>query len=240
MRFVSVILLIPVVFSLLGTGQRAFFVGFVIVAFLLKGFIARGKITIGRVEVIFTVIGFFVLFSYMSLALGRSGGNTISDDAGELLSRIFSEQQIGSIFGFRYTYHLPVQYGSDWADDLMSILPGEHGTHLSNKIHEILYGSDRGTVPISMWTSVVYNWGYMGVFVFPFFLSLFYSKVTFWMISRSKTTIPELVGYAFLSFILASWVSAGPMQLINNGLVTVCLMLGIMYLIAHSKLRWAK
>lgn len=233
-RVMVILLLIPVIFCLLGTGQRAFFVGFIISSVLFLGFVLQGKLKIGRAKLIIVAVGFFAIFSAMSIALGRSGGSSLTSDIEELLSRIFFEQQYGSVYGFRYIYRLPVQYGADWGTDLLSVLPGLHGTHLSNIISGILYGSDRGTVPVSLWTSVYYNWGWVGVMVFPVMLALTYTGTTRYMLNRSRVAYLRLMTFSFLSFILASWVSAGPMQLLNNGLATVLILLAILKVIDSS------
>lgn len=223
--FWVILLLVPVLAGLLGTGQRAFFVGFVIVALVFSTLMARGrrKISFFKISVGFGL--FFLLFSASSYFLGRSEGFTFVDLLDALLVRVFQDNQSSAVVGFRYVYDLPIQYGQEWMTDILGILPSMKGSDLANRIHAIIYVSDRGTAPVSLWGSVYHNWGWFGVIIFPVFLSFFYSYISYRFLIEKNKTVFFVAVYAFIFYLLGSWIASGPMQLINNGIVTALILL---------------
>lgn len=169
---------------------------------------------------------FLFLFSISSYLLGRSEQFSIADSLSALAVRIFSDNQTSAVVGFRYVYEQPIQFGGEWLTDILGILPGEFkGSDLANRIHAIIYGSDRGTAPVSLWGSVYHNWGWFGIFVFPPFLAFAYSGVSRAFLGRRDRSTLEVAGCAFAFYIFAAWIASGPMQLINNGLVACALLI---------------
>lgn len=218
---------LPVVIGLLGTGQRAFFVSFVIVAIIFIGLSSFGKATIKPRSFLILSTSFFIIFSASSFFLGRSENFTFIESLSALLVRIFNDNQESAVFGFRYIYSRPVQYGFEWMVDLIGILPNYRGSDLANIVHEIMFGTDRGTAPVSVWGSIYYNFGWPGLIILPIIIAYIYTAITAGYLKRRNRTPFSVSGYAYLFFVLGSWIASGPMQLINNGAVTVIVLLYI-------------
>lgn len=239
---VTIVLGIPVILGLMGTGQRAFLVGFVVAGLIFVAIVGSGA-KIGVIRVVLSGVVFLFLFSISSFLLGRSEEFSLNDSLGALFVRIFNDNQQSAAIGFRYIFDFPVQYGGEWLTDILGVLPGEDfkGSDLPNRIHELIYGSYRGTAPVSLWGSVYHNWGWFGILIFPIVLVLIYIQVFVIFFSRGEVSILEVAAYSFMFYILASWVASGPMQMLNNGLAAcVILIVGLRLLGRHRwrRLRW--
>ncbi|WP_082517592.1 oligosaccharide repeat unit polymerase [Variovorax sp. Root318D1] len=223
---VVIVLMAPVILGLMGTGQRAFLVGFVIVSMVFLAIASSRRFVIKRAALVAIALVFVFLFSISSYLLGRSEDFSIGSSLEALAVRLFSDNQISALVGFRYIYEQAVQFGGEWLTDILGILPGEYkGSDLANRVHALLYGSDRGTSPVSLWGSVYYNWGWFGIFLFPPVLSFAYCIISKRFLKRTNHTSLEIAGYAFLFYILGAWIASGPMQLVNNGLVACVLLI---------------
>lgn len=227
---VIVMLFLPVILGLVGTGQRGYLFSFLVAALVFIGAIrvlggGRSGVKFRTAASIF--LTFFALFSTSSLLLGRSENASVFDFGQALAVRIFNDNQYAAVVGYRYIYDQDVQYGAEWLTDILGILPGPsyRGSDLPNRIHAIIYGSDRGTAPVSMWGSVFHNWGWIGVVFFPILLAKFYSWLSRSFLRLKSLTILSVSGYAYLFFIFGGWVASGPMQLINNGAITAVLLI---------------
>ncbi|CAM0997714.1 O-antigen polymerase [Rhodanobacter sp. Root179] len=210
-------------YALLGTGQRTFLV----ISFLMfiYCFIAYrgGSIPVRYLIVPLAIVLF--LFSYISLQLGRSSGSGVVGGFGEVLHRVFESNQYSAVVGFRYVYEVEgVRYGAPWLQDFAGLLPGLRGDDISNKIFYILFGSYRGTSPLSIWGSVYYNFGMPGVIFFgALFGSVF--QLSYLTLLKGPKTLFRLLCYSAIFLYFSIWVAGGPVQLINNGLFAVVLML---------------
>ena len=230
--FVILLLLIPVLMGLVGTGQRGYLFSFLVSIILFLGILGSDKasgVRIGLKGLLLSFSVFFLLFSASSYLLGRAENFSLLDLFSALIVRIFNDNQYSAVVGFGYVYDQSVQFGAEWLTDFLGILPGDdfRGSNLANKIHAVIYGSERGTAPVSMWGSVFYNWGWFGIAVFPLVLSAIYVVVSRGFLKNRRLTIFSAAGYSYLFFVLGGWVASGPMQLINNGLATAILLLGI-------------
>lgn len=225
--------MIPVILGLMGTGQRAFLVGFLIFSFIFISMIAKGAAFIGKKTIFLSVVSFIFLFSILSNLLGRSEDFTLAASLQALTERIFHDNQMSSVIGFRYVYEQPIQLGGEWWVDILGILPGENyrGSDLPNRIHAILYGSYRGTSPVSLWGSVYHNWGWLGIILFPALLSFLYASISRKFLTLRSTSALEKASYAFIFFAFSSWVASGPMQLINNGIISAIILIGCINII---------
>lgn len=218
-------LLVPVILGLMGTGQRAFLVGFFIFAFIFIAIKNQKRSAIKKSVLIYSFVVLLLLFSISSNLLGRSESFSVFDSLEAFATRLFVDNQSSALVGFQYIYDLPIQFGAEWLIDILGILPGEFkGSDLPNRVHAIIYGSDRGTAPVSLWGSVFHNWGWLGIFIFPNVLSFLYCIISKRFLERKNITLIEMAGYAFSFYVLGAWIASGPMQLVNNGLVT-CIIL---------------
>jgi len=206
-----------VLVSLLGTGQRAFFFGFMVIGIIALLCMNR-KLNLLSPRFLIVYFLFLFLFSVMSVHLGRSSDAGFSSALLQLWHRFFYSNQSAAIHAFRYVYDLEVVWGQEWFLSLRGVLPGYVGSDLASRIHEILFGSSRGTAPVSMWGGVFHNWGWLGLAVFPSLLALVHMLVAKFFYTGVRSVV-RCVGYAALSFILGTWMAGSPIAMLNNGLV---------------------
>ncbi|MBK6618516.1 MAG: oligosaccharide repeat unit polymerase [Nitrosomonas sp.] len=211
---IFLVLTIPFfLWSILGTGQRTHF--FFCITSLLLFLFYTGKLQLKYLIPIIST--FLILFTIFSVALGRTKDITLLDGFSELLSRVFLDNQIGTIEGFRYIYNIPIQYGTEWARVLFGYIPGVKGSDLSHKVFEYMYGTSRGTAPIALWASIYHNYGIIGVpFVTLLLLKLIeLSRVMLIVVPKSNFWVMFL---SFLFFYIGIIPATEPFQILNNGL----------------------
>lgn len=211
-------------FGLLGTGQRGAFIQFAIAAgvylYLFNGNrFPKGALRLG--------VACITLFGLATFALGRSNAGLDSSASPisravaafkEIPSRIIYDQQYSAIAGFRYIYDRPIEWGEEWLQGLLGLLPGRGGSDLSNQIFATLYGSDRGTSPPSIWGSIYHNFGITGVAVFPAVLALILVSISRQAMCIRGRNSMELVGISGASTTLGLWAAGSPDYLFNSGL----------------------
>lgn len=236
----SLVLTPVAVVFLLGTGQRG---PFVIASLMLIVFfnVVFPAYLVRRLNVVFAA-GLFALFALSTVVLGRtveslSSLSDLSTLFGEIVHRIFSSNQASSVVGFRYVYYdLPIQYGAEWLRELSGILPIKGGgSTLANEIYAILYGTDRGTGPISIWGSIWHNFGGAGIAVVPVVLGVLYQSL-YVRLMRGPKTLFRIAIYACLSVLLGFWTIGGPGHLANTGFVTILLLYAVVQVTRH----WAR
>jgi len=224
-RYVLLFILAPLVLvALLGTGQRGAFVLagviFVIFASLVSPRRSKRYVFIA----IIVVLPFFLL---STLAGGRAGDQIAAtanteDAIGILLSqfssRIFGSNQLSSVVGFRYIHEHPISFGSEWAQALTGILPGQRGSDISNRIFEQLYGSTRGTAPLSLWGSVYYNFGFVGTLFFAALITIALCVISRQITRKDSVNLIQAAGMAGVSVTLGMWIADGPTTLLNTGI----------------------
>lgn len=218
-RLFGMALLGSAIFGLLGNGQRGAFFLFLITLLVYIFVVNRRRIT--RWVVLLPVLGlpFALLATY---ALGRSagvGGNPIRVTALELYSRFLNDNQLSGLAAYRYTESLPVQYGREWLQGVRGILPGDRGSTLANEVFATMYGSTAGTSPPSLWGSVHYNFGTVGVVVFAALLGVGLQHLTFHTLRRPVYNTLELIAYSGVTATVGTWAVAGPDALMNLGIV---------------------
>ena len=226
MRVVALcFILIPLLVGLLGTGQRAFLISAVIFALIFMSL--TNPNIFWRHKLLMAALLFFsiALFSISSFLQGRVGDFSATTSFTGLFSRFFLENQFSAVVGFRYIYPQNIQWGAEWLIDIVGALPYVAGSDLANRIFEVLYGTTRGTAPVSLWGSVYHNFGFAGIVVVPILLPFVYGSLTTRLLSRRRVGVLEAAAVSYVFFVLGSWVASGPMQLINNGLLTALLLL---------------
>jgi oligosaccharide repeat unit polymerase len=204
---------------ILGTGQRTF------LFFSLAGFMYAFPIMNRRISPIvlfLTVALFLVLFGVFSLALGRIEDASFFGVLNEVAYRFLNANQAGAVFGFRYVFSQDIVYGTEWLQTIIGFLPGVRSGTLSNEVFNQVFGGYRGTIPVSLWTSIYHNFGLIGVF--PVTAALMkLVEYAHLLLRRIPTTTVHLVTYSFLSFYLAILPLTSPFQIINNGLLAIVL-----------------
>jgi oligosaccharide repeat unit polymerase len=224
-RAILLTVMIPLLlYFLLGTGQRTYLVlSLLIVSVAI--YIARQE-RVPKNLLLALLIPTVVVFSLLSVRLGRTSEFSLLETLNELFHRTFVANQTGAWLGFRFVAEQGVQYGKEWLDSLVALLPGVRGSGISHEIHAEIYGSTRGTAPLGIWGSAFYNFGFIGPLLLAFFMGLAYAWAHYSLICGPKSTY-RVVFYAALFTYLATWIAGGPTQLLNNGVGMVVLMLAL-------------
>lgn len=211
-----------VLYSLLGTGQRTFLVmAFILYFFILFG-VNRSKINYTYLTLMFSVV--LVFFGFGSVLLGRTEDLSFVDTVSQFFYRVFASNQYTSVVGFQYIYDKDIIIGSDWLKSLTGVLPGMKGSTISSEIFAVIFGSTRGTAPLSTWGSFYYNFGFFGTCLGAFILAWFYSYFYYIFISGNSNLL-RVVLYGGLFLYLSIWLAGSPMQIINNGALAVLILL---------------
>lgn len=229
LKVLGIISLPIMLIFILGTGQRGGFVIFAISWLIAMLNINNYNKNKKNLLYIITIAIFFVfLFVLLTIYNGRSADSGGTMNA--ILQRIFIDNQNASIVAFRYVKTLPTQYGQDWLNMLIDLLPGKNSyLPLANRVNAIIYGgSTRGTAPPCIWTSTFYNWGYLGTIIFPIVLGYFYQNFTKKYYYSVKTKV-NIFLFTFMSITLGFWVVDSPIALFNDGFIS----LSILYLLLN-------
>lgn len=210
-------------FALLGTGQRGAFIQFCFVLLAFASFYLP-KVSPRLVGTLLLIAAPLLLF--VTFLLGRSAdslerASSLPEAVGvlvsELAQRVFVVQQMSGLAAFQYIYDLPTQHGAEWWAALLGVLPGNAGSTLSSDVFAAMYGSSRGSAPISLWGSVFYNAGPLGLLIIPAILAVCYQLATTYGVSRRETSTLELIGMAGSFVVFGMWVAGGPEYPLNAG-----------------------
>lgn len=217
--------LFPVtIILLLGSGQRAGFVQFLIVwtisILLYMRFSDESKKRILKVIFKIFIIG-IPLFLIFTIANGRVEGSGSLINA--IVDRALRDNQLSAIYGFRYIYEQPTQYGRDWFYMIKNIFGENLYQAIAFKIHEILWGSITGTAPPCLWGSTYYNFGFLGV---PFVSALIGLISSFlYTVFINNIIFPfRIMIFAGIFTYWGMWCADGPDQLLNAGFLAVILL----------------
>lgn len=211
--------------ALAGTGQRAFVV-FTLFA-ILFGFALYNIGRPGRLNLLrLALYGLPVLivYGFMTSAYRGISEGSVGEISSAMLERFTSVQQEGGLVGFRYIYQLDSAAFSDWLQDIKGILPSEQGSTIAHEVHALMYGDDRGTVPLSSIGSAYYNGGVAGVVLLFAALGILYSYLYRRFLTGKRTLLRSL-SYGFLFFYLSIYVSGSPTILLDNGALTAVVFL---------------
>jgi len=162
------------------------------------------------------------LFALTTIMNGRVSNN--GSIIGAITKRIFSDNQSTAVQAFRFVNTEPCQFGRDWLLTLRKVLPGSVSyTTLATRVFAIMKGSTAGTAPPCIWTSAYYNFGYIGVLLLSSILGVATAKMHY---RYSKKACDEftIIMYAGKVFLLGYWIIDGPVTLVNNGFVALCLL----------------
>ena len=212
-------------FLLLGTGQRGAFVTFLLVTIVYLSIAYRSRF---RAIALWIGAAGTLFFFLATIASGRAAAelqaaasplDKLAVLTKQLVYRILGSNQESSVAGFRYIYDRPVQYGRDWAESFLGLLPGVRGSDLDNHIFATLYGGSlRGTSPPSIWGSSYYNFGLLGSVVLAVVLALVLLKVAQLGSRVRRMSTLQAVGLAGMHVVLGTWIAGTPTYLLNFGL----------------------
>ena len=230
-RVMTTALLLPIaLLALLGTGQRGAFVLALGVAVVAASLIAPGSFRRNAFRIGLLGLG---LFFVTTIASGRATtalrtaegiGGQIGVLFDQLAFRLLGSNQLSSVVGFRYVHETDVPFASEWAASIIGLLPGLPGSDLSNRIFAMLYGSSRGTAPLSLWGSAYHNVGMPGAVVLAAVIAIALCAIATKINATANSNLIELVGMAGVTVTLGTWIADGPVAPINAGLAVYVLL----------------
>ncbi len=217
-------------YALMGSGQRAYLF-FALIIFVIFMINQRKK----RVTLLLAFgAGFLVLFGAYSALLGRQAvdeGEGLFSVIEQLYYRVFIAQQTGSAIGFRYIYNLDYRFGYEWFENFRGLIPGIKGSELSHRVHEYIFGSFRGTVPVSLWVSAYYNFGLLGVALTAFLWTALLTYAFIFILKLRKDLINRFIASALILY-CGLTVFSHPAQIFNNGLF------GLLFMLLITGISW--
>ncbi len=229
-RWVAMVLALVTIPLLLGTGQRAP----VLVALLIVVGVVMGVARPSRQRRLLLLAVFVVCMALLSVAtlnlrrIERGGGP--SDQAVAITralgGRLFVTNQLGGLVGYLYVRRLPIQLGAEWVEGLKSISPGQARSGVANQIHRELYGTYRGTAPLSLWGSTWHNFGFVGSLIVAMMLAFFH-HIWFQSLFAEPKSVLTTPWRITATLLLGYWFTGGPMTLVNAGWVTAMLLWGL-------------
>lgn len=220
-----------VVLAIAGTGQRgylfytsgALFFSFVLHSLGRKGLKLRMVALWGA-----PVLGVFLLMT--AAYYGRADGGALVAIRDTAL-RFTTIQQQSGLVGFEYVSGLEPQWFGDWLKALLGVLPGFDGSMIAHEVHAIMYGSFRGTAPLSPIGSAYYNGRIVGVILLFALLGFFYAYA-YRLYLRGPRTVLRSICYGFIFFYLAIYLADGPVSLIDTGVLAIALFLWLAQLVS--------
>lgn len=215
------------IYALAGTGQRGylFFTGVsVVLAFVLHNI--GGKFRIFSARILAFAVPVVLLFGLMTISYYERGDQGASQVVGDIIIRFTTIQQEGALVGFHYVNSLPIAWFTEWGKAFAGILPGMEGSTMSHEIHALMYGSARGTVPLSTVGSAYHNAGVVGVVMLFSLTGFFYAKLYTMFLSGEREIVRSLT-FGFVFFYLIIYLVDSPAILLDNGVVTCLLFLAL-------------
>lgn len=220
----SALIVVTNLILLFGTGQRSPFVRALIVLAITL-YIAFPRRS--RTSLLWIAIVSLPLFFVATVATGRAGqdlaeADGLLDVAGvfftQLMFRIFGSSQLAAVRGFQWIEAQSIPFGSEWGQGLVGLLPGRDGPDTANQIHALLYGSTRGTAPLSLLGSAYYNFGFAGTVILVVLLAVLLCEISQAILRRESWNLVQASGAAGVTMALGLWISDGPTTPLNGGL----------------------
>lgn len=229
-RMTSAVLAVLMLVFLVGTGQRGGLFSFIAIVMITLYYLYGKKeedIEKKKPRKLFVYLGVIgvsgFLFGLSTILNGRvaEGSSVFS----AILKRFVEDNQSCAVWGFRYIYGQPIQYGRDWLYQLVDILPGKNSyMSLDTRIFAYMHGgSTAGTSPACIWGSAYYNFGCFGVILLSTLLGIVMTKLHSIYTHRNNDEF-RIIVYSAEQFLLAYWVAAGPIVLFNSGFVSILLL----------------
>lgn len=239
-RMANILALVPLpicVAFLLGNGQRWPLVSATASAAF---FLATVLPTVRRRLILSGVIGAAIALLLLStLVLGRTvneveSASDVADLGGEVIDRFTSGNQRATVDGFRLIYGLPPKgLDGEWVAGIATLVPGHDRSRISlgAEVFSAYYGgSNRGTAPPSLWVFAWNDFGPIGILITPLSLGLCYQRAYATLV-RGRKNLSRVAAYAALTVVLGSWAVGGIESPVNDGLLTLFILLAIFKMI---------
>lgn len=234
-KIIIVVLFLINLLALLGTGQRAFLLHAALFVIIL--FVNMNLLSVRRVILFFTSVSLvFVLFSGLYQVKESSNiGDFFSQSLSKAAERIFYVEQEGLLFSHRVMYHKEIPIMQEWYREIFRIFPGVEKPYLQHELFALKHGTDRGTEGYSPLSGVMYNLSSFFVVPFALLLGLTYMYIQS-RVFRANKTFLHIGVYSFLILHLAIFVTGGPGTLMNNGVLTLFIIILIFKFRLYSAL----
>jgi oligosaccharide repeat unit polymerase len=236
--FLSILVIPVTIVMLLGTGQRGAFLTAVAIAIISMSMSLskRKKLVVLFITVPIVLMGYIV----NSYASGRIGQERVTSSVfSDMIERVTVSNQISGIVGFELVHRRYYSTQNEWTDELLNILPGRTNKKLESNsalVFSLLFGSTRGTAPLSIWGSIYNSFKWPGIVVVPFLLGLFFGFIYYRFLKGRDSLFRRLL-WSAVAFNCGTWITGGPMHLFNSGVIALGI-LGIAYaMVSVSKNR---
>jgi len=210
-----------------GTGAR-FPLAFLGASFLILG-VARlmEPLRLARRTVVVLVVLFLVLLSSLTLMMGARGNRTLDLPVlwapYQVVERVFIGPSVERFHVYElYLSEQEPQWGRGTLRELRNVLPGRAPLTLTNRLHQMLYGSPRGNVSLDYWGAVWYDFHWFGTlfaFFHGFLLNAFYVGIL-----RGRKRLSRVVVLLYAGIVLG--FATDPQVLLLRGFLTCFLFLG--------------
>lgn len=163
---------------------------------------------------------FFFILTFMNNRVTISGSFLKA-----LRDRILLDNQMAATLSFHYISKLPTQFGKDWGNLFLDILPGKNSyISIAQLIHASLYGGSlEGTSPPDLWGSIYYNFNLLGVIFISILIGYYYKKIYLKFILGKKTPYHIFI-YSYLFLSMGMWIADSPMYFFNDGFITLLIL----------------
>lgn len=184
------------------------------------------------------LIGIVVFYGLATTLMGRAG--TTSEGAGKLAQNLVkdaydrtagyqaeTQRQIMHILADRGT-----AWGSEWASGVAFVLPRSgKDPGLSAELHELLFRGAPGQVGLTLWNTLLYNWGYAGLLVFCFVIGAALQAFTVMYVRGGRSLLRVVI--LFIAGYRLSLVR-DPYSLLLEGFVTTVIFYGLVRALVTS------
>jgi oligosaccharide repeat unit polymerase len=227
---------IPVsIIMLLGTGQRGAFLTAIAIAIISMSMSLskRKKIIMLIIAVPIMLMG-YIVNSYASGRIEKDLATT--SIFSDMIERVALSNQVSGIAGFELVHRRYYTTQSEWTEELLNILPGRTEKKLASNtalVFSMLFGSTRGTAPLSLWGSIYNSFKFPGIVVVPFLLGISYALIYHRFLKGRDSLFRRLLWTA-VAFNCGTWIAGGPMHLFNSGVIALGI-LGIAYSMVSFK-----
>lgn len=210
--YLGVFWLFFLLWSLLGTGQRAplvyVFMSFFFSLLLLRLVNYKQIIALGGV-----VICLFLVFTVLN---NRADSTDALGLFSSLVTRLIYNDQYEGLLAFYYVDSLPNAVFGDWLMDLRGLHPSYKGSRLSHDIFATIHGTDRGMAGVPTIVSVLYNGGVILVPIFYFSLGAVAVFIQHRWRSGPPTSERAAI-YGSVYMLITLFFTGAPVSLLNKG-----------------------
>jgi hypothetical protein len=214
--------------SVMGTGQRGAFA----LAMMMGCSFMFSVLSKEKKRKFFLIAGTpaIALFMVSTFINGRTKSDKfeIGSTLEAMWERASSDNQWASHVGFRdVMFPSGIQWGAEWWQGVLGILPSHTGSALANDIAGVLWGGF-GNAPPSSWGSIYYNFGFLGICLYPLVTTVFAKYVYYRFYSKQKQLF-RVQAYTYCYLAYGSWIGGAPFEFyMGSGLFTVSVLLLIL------------